>query len=105
MKHFVQAAFFAAVLASPAAAEDFVVTMVGSNYSPSSISASIGDTIRFVNDDGTDHNVFVPTTSHALDLGKQEPGSEIDLVLRTPGNFDVECVFHAHMLLKVEVSS
>ena len=105
MKLLIQTAFIATTLASPAAAEEFVVTMVGSNYSPSSIGASIGDTIRFVNDDATDHNVFVPTASHALDLGKQEPGAEAELILRTPGGFEVECVFHAHMLLQVEVNS
>ena len=92
-------------LAGSAEAEDFVVTMAGADYIPSSISASVGDTIRFVNDDETDHNVFVATADHALDLGKQEPGTGIELVLRTPGSFDVECVFHGHMQLKVEVGS
>lgn len=104
MNHLTQFVILIA-LAGPAAAEEYVVTMAGANYSPSSINASIGDTIRFVNDDDTDHNVFVPTASHALDLGKQEPGGEIELVLRTPGSFEVECVFHGHMLLQVEVSS
>ena len=96
--------FFASV-AHHADAEDFVITMSGSNYAPSSITASVGDRIQFINDDTTDHNVFVPSATHALDLGKQEPGSELELVLRTPGVFDVECVFHAHMLLNVEVGS
>lgn len=94
-----------AAFAQQAMAEEFVVTMAGSNYQPASTSASVGDTIRFVNDDVADHNVFVPTASHALDLGKQEVGSEAELVLRTPGTFEVECVFHDHMLLTVEVSS
>ncbi len=95
----------ASALAVPAAAEEFLVTMAGSDYSPASISASTGDTIRFVNNDDTAHNVFVPTATHALDLGAQEPGSETELMLRSTGSFDVECVFHANMLLTVEVGS
>lgn len=105
MKRIITLAICSFAVSGTAWAEEFVVTMVGSNYSPSAITASVGDTIKFVNDDGTDHNVFVATASHALDLGKQEPGSEAILVLRTPGNFEVECVFHGHMELKVEVSS
>ena len=105
MKRLITFVICSLAVSGTAWAEEFVVTMDGSNYSPSSIKASVGDTIRFVNDDATDHNVFVATASHALDIGKQEPGSEETLALRTSGNFDVECVFHSHMELKVEVSS
>lgn len=105
MKYFITLALCASAVAGTVRAEEFVVSMAGTDYSPSSIVASLGDSIRFLNDDDTDHNVFVPTASYALDLGKQEPGSEATLVLRTLGIFDVECVFHGHMQLKVEVSS
>lgn len=105
MKLIFTLASFAAFTAGPAISGEHVVTMSGSDYSPSAISASLGDTILFINDDGTDHNVFVATAAHALDLGKQEPGSEAELVLRSLGSFEVECVFHPHMLLTVEVGS
>jgi plastocyanin len=105
MRTLLLASVFFTSVAHHAQAEVFTVSMLGSDYAPSTISASVGDTIRFVNDDGSDHNVFVPTASHALDLGKQEVGTEVELVLRTPGTFEVECVFHDHMLLKVEVGS
>lgn len=105
MRHLITLTICSATFAGTAGAEEFVVAMAGANYSPPAISALVGDTIRFVNDDGADHNVFVPTSSHALDIGKQEPGSESTLTLRTPGSFDVECVFHSHMQLTVEVRS
>ena len=105
MKFLMILTLIGASISGPVAAEEFTVTMAGANYSPASISGSIGDTIRFVNDDGADHNVFVATAAHALDFGKQEPGSETELVLRSAGNFDVECVFHPHMQLKVEIGS
>lgn len=88
---------------SPTTAAEFTVTMVGMEYRPTRITAAIGDTIRFVNDDPMDHDVFVPTAGHAVDLGKQGPGSEAVLVLGKAGNFDVECVFHSTMLTTVEV--
>lgn len=104
MKSVAAATIGIALCATATLAEEFTVTMSGTNYAPDHIAAVPGDTIRFVNDDGFDHNVFVPTASHALDLGAQEPGEERTLVLRTPGTFDVECVIHSHMLMTVEVS-
>lgn len=105
MIHITGIALGLVAFAGSAKAEDFIVTMAGADYSPPSIAASVGDTIRFVNDDETEHNVFVATAAHALDLGTQEPGAEAELVLRAPGSFDVECVLHGHMQLKVEVGS
>lgn len=96
--------FVAALLAAGAAsAAEYTVTMKGSNYEPARIEATVGDTIRFVNDDTLEHDVFVPTAGYALDLGAQEPRTETSLVLRKPGTLEVECVFHSHMLLEVEV--
>jgi plastocyanin len=68
---------------------------------PASLTARVGDTVRFVNDDVSDH--VVPTAGHAVDLGTQEPGTEKTLPLMKAGSFEVECVIHDHMLLTVEV--
>jgi plastocyanin len=84
-------------------AEELTVTMAGMSYQPERIAASVGDAIRFVNDDDVDHNVFVPTAGHATDLGKQEPGSKTVLPLAKGGSFEVECVIHPDMLMVVEV--
>ena len=89
--------------AAPASAAEIRVTMSGAAYHPDRINAKIGDTIRFVNDDGVNHDVFVPTAGHALDLGKQEPGQEAVMPLGKAGIFEVECVFHPGMLTIVEV--
>lgn len=105
MKRFVQLTLAISVVAPGglAAAETHTVTMAGMAYSPASLTAQVGDTIRFVNDDAADHVVFVPTAGHAVDLGAQEPGTEKTLALMKPGTFEVECVNHDHMLLTVEV--
>ena len=89
--------------AGPGWAEEVKITMAGAAYAPEMISAKVGDSIRFINDDGADHNVFVPTAAFAADLGKQEPGDEAIFVLRKAGRFEVECVFHDFMITTVEV--
>jgi plastocyanin len=89
--------------AVPVAAEEHVVRMAGQQYAPAAIEAFKGDSIRFVNDDETAHNVYVPTVGFGLDLGKQEPGEEQTTILGQRGAFEVECVLHPQMLLAVTV--
>ncbi|HSG94770.1 MAG TPA: plastocyanin/azurin family copper-binding protein [Afifellaceae bacterium] len=84
-------------------AAEHVVTMKGAAYAPPTITAAVGDTVRFVNDDDQNHNVFVPTAGFALDLGKQEPGQEKSYVLGKAGTLTVECVFHSDMMTTMEV--
>ena len=101
----VPVAILIAATAAPAlAAETHVVTMAGSFYHPPALTVRVGDTIQFVNDDGTDHIVFVATVGHAIDLGTQKPKEERQLTLLKAGNFEVECANHEHMILKVEVT-
>lgn len=86
-----------------AAAAEVTVTMVGGRFAPQALTVSAGDTIRFVNDDLVDHNVFVPTRDFAIDLGKQEPGKSATLLIGKAGRFEVECVIHPDMAMTVEV--
>lgn len=94
----------AVLSAQPSVAAEHVVTMSGATYQPAQLTAAVGDTVRFVNDDALAHNVFVPTALHALDLGSQDPDTEKTLLLTAPGRFEVECVLHDHMLMTVEVT-
>lgn len=93
----------AALLPVHAGAAEITVSMSGHEYQPAQISATVGDTIKFVNDDETNHNVFIPTAGFATDLGKQEPGQMATLNVGKAGKFEVECVFHSKMLTTVEV--
>jgi plastocyanin len=92
-----------ASIAAQAAAAEHVVTMAGMNYRPAAIQAKLGDVIGFMNDDAVDHEVFVPTKGFGVDLGLQKPGQNTDLPLLRSGSFEVECVIHPNMLLKVTV--
>jgi plastocyanin len=89
--------------ASPGLAAEHAVRMAGASYVPERLDARVGDTIRFVNEDATDHQPFVPTVGFAFDLGKQEPGTEKVYRLGKPGRFEIECVVHQDMLAIVEV--
>jgi plastocyanin len=91
-------------LGTSASADEVTVTMAGAKYLPASLRLKVGDTIRFINDDNVDHNVFVPTKGFSVDIGKQEPGKELTLSVVKAGKFDVECVLHQHMTAIVEVS-
>jgi plastocyanin len=91
------------LVAAPAEAAEHVIRMAGQQYDPAEIKAAKGDSIRFVNDDDLAHEVFVPTVGFGLDLGKQESGEEKAITLAKDGSFEVECVFHSHMLLTVTV--
>lgn len=94
----------ALAVAAPGFAAEHVVTMAGSNYAPARLAAKVGDTVRFVNDDQADHDVFVPTAGFGIDLGAQKPGDSRTMRLGKAGAFDVECVMHPHMVLKITVT-
>lgn len=89
--------------AGSAGAAEHAIGMSGMAYVPANLEARLGDTVVFTNTDGSDHNVFVPTKGFGVDLGVQKSGVTTRLVLTRPGAFEVECVLHANMLLKVEV--
>ena len=90
--------------ASAGHGEEIQISMAGQAYAPAVTEASVGDTIVFINDDDTSHDVFIPTVGFATDLGKQDAFAETRLTLGQPGAFDVECVFHDHMHARVVVT-
>jgi plastocyanin len=90
--------------AGPALAAEHVVQMENIAYAPMELKAKVGDTIRFVNADGTNHAVFVATAGHGVDLGMQKPKAETKLTLGKEGRFEVECVNHPNMRLVVVVT-
>lgn len=105
MRFCLMLAFVSLGLASASQAADITVRMAGGDYAPAAIEARVGDRLVFLNDDATDHNVFVPTAGHGVDLGKQAAGVQSELPLGKVGAFEVECVIHPHMHLIVAVTN
>ncbi|MBM3600023.1 MAG: amicyanin [Alphaproteobacteria bacterium] len=89
----------------PAAAAEIAVAAKDDAYAPRTISARVGDVLKFSNQDYVDHMVLVPTFGHMVNLGVMKPGqSSPALPLGKAGTFDVHCVFHPGMKAKVTVA-
>lgn len=104
MRALIVVAATAALWAAPALAAEHVVQMENIAYAPAELQAKVGDTIRFVNADGTNHWVFVATAGYGVSYGMQKPKAETKLILGKEGRFEVECVNHANMRLVVVVT-
>jgi len=78
-------------------------TVVEKNFqfSPSSVSLPIGDTIVFDNQDSVPHHVVVGTA----DLGEQAPGKSVSWTATADGTFPVKCLIHASMTGRVSVGA
>ena len=93
----------ALLAAAPAIAEDHVITQSGKKFSERRITITVGDTVTFVNDDGTTHNVHSSSEGHEFDLGAQAPGSSTRHAFMAPGKAKVRCAIHPKMKIDVTV--
>ena len=70
-------------------------------YVPRVVVVPVGSTVRFVNHDPFDHNVF--SAEPAFDLGQYGRGQVRDWTFTTPGLVRVFCNVHPRMVAFVEV--
>ncbi len=66
------------------------------NYSPSSITVSVGDKVVWRNDDNVSHTVTSDTGSE-LDSGSMSSGNTYEHTFNTAGTYPYHCTFHAGM--------
>lgn len=69
----------------------------------SEVSVSVGDTVRFLNEDSFFHNVFSLSDLKMFDLGSFPKGDHRDVVFDAAGTVEVECAIHPDMLIEVHV--
>jgi plastocyanin len=93
----------ALALATPAAAEDHVVSQKGKRFEPQSLRVKVGDRVLFNNDDENTHNVFSRSGANAFNVGMQQPGSSSPVTFEEAGSVEVRCAIHPSMKLTVEV--
>lgn len=91
-------------IASSAAAAEITITQKDKKFSESKVEIAAGDTIRFVNDDDTTHNVHSSGDGQAFDLGAQSPGAESSHTFSGPGTVKVRCAIHPKMKMTVTVN-
>jgi cytochrome c peroxidase len=98
------AALLAAVAASPAYADEITVGQKDKSFSMESATLKRGDTIKFVNDDATQHNVLITGPKDELrNSGVQDPGEATAFKLDQAGTYQVECGIHPKMKMSIVV--
>lgn len=87
---------------APAAApQDAEVVMDGTQFTPGDLSVSVGQTVKWRNDDPFPHNV--ESKSGGFHSGDLEPGTRWQFKVTERGTFEYECSLHPGMkgVLKV----
>jgi plastocyanin len=92
-----------AALPQVAAAAEIVVSQRDKAFDPGTVTAAVGDTIVFTNDDKVAHNVMVPKGPNKMNLGSIKPGAQSQAVLQEAGEVEVRCAIHPKMKLTITV--
>ena len=87
----------------PAHAVDHVISQKGKNFSQRRLVVQPGDSVKFVNDDPFNHNVFSLSETTSFDLGSYGQGLAKTVVMDKPGAVEVECAVHPDMKIVIEV--
>jgi cytochrome c peroxidase len=98
-------ALAAALFATVGLAADAVtVTQKGLAFAPNELSAAKGQTVEFVNDDTTAHNIMITGDGVAFNGGLQPPGGKVKYTFTKPGTYIVGCGIHPKMQLTITVN-
>ncbi|MEJ8836605.1 plastocyanin/azurin family copper-binding protein [Ramlibacter sp. AN1133] len=97
------AALIALLAVLPAQAAEHVISQKGKSFSQRKLVVHAGDSVKFVNDDPFNHNVFSLSETKSFDLGSYSQGLAKTVVMDQPGTVEVECAVHPDMKLLVEV--
>src|SRR5262249_28452989 len=85
-------AALALFLPHSAHAANVTVTMVGSQFSPRTITVNAGDTVTFVNQDSMAHTATADNGS--FDSGTIQPGQQFGATFNQSGTYQYYCKFH-----------
>ena len=84
------------------AAKSWSMDQKGMEFRPRLLTVTAGDTVKFLNNDGVDHNVYSPD-QEAYNLGMFPKGQSRDRVFAKPGVYSQLCSVHPEMLAYVFV--
>jgi len=82
---------------------DHLIRQTSKAFSTAAVSAKVGDTLSFRNDDPFVHNIFSLSEVQSFDLGTFAKGETRQVKLTKPGTVEIECAVHPEMKLVVEV--
>jgi cytochrome c peroxidase len=107
MKRFIAAMGLASIFAFGTTLADPPVTVsqVGSKFSVKDLALTKGQTVVFLNDDTTSHNITVTGDGNgvAVNGGLQPPGEKFEMPFAKPGTYLVTCGIHPKMRMTVTV--
>lgn len=93
------------VLAGPAAAEEFEVTIHHAELQEVKIAPRVGDAIRFVNHADISHNLYLTYEDGGVEtLDTQPPRTTKRAVLKQPGRVVVRCWIHPIIRMELDVA-
>jgi plastocyanin len=78
-------------------------TFVQNGTKVEALTISVGDTIRFKNEDPFFHNIFSLSDLKTFDLGSFPKGDSKSVTFDKPGVVEVECAIHPEMYMEVTV--
>jgi plastocyanin len=79
------------------------VTQKGLQFSVEELTVKKGQTVVFLNEDRTAHNITVSGDSLNLNGGLQQPGNEFKVPFTKAGVYQVSCGIHPKMKLSITV--
>lgn len=95
----------AAFLATVGMAADVVtVTQKGLMFTPNELSIAKGQTVEFVNDDATAHNILISGDGVNFNGGLQPAGGKVKYTFAKSGTYAVGCGVHPKMKLAITVN-
>ncbi len=106
MMHIIGACLLATAIAMTsgiADAAEYRIYQKGKQFSVTTLSAQVGDTVVFVNDDKFAHNIYSETPGFEFNYRKQMPGENDILVLDKSIDFEVRCAIHPRMKMSISV--
>ncbi len=78
------------------------VTIKGFSFDPKAATVTVGETITWTNEDGTDHNV--KASDDSFDSGNLGEGATFSQTFNAAGTFDYVCTIHPGMKATVTVT-
>lgn len=79
------------------------VTQKGLQFSVEELSVKKGQTVVFVNDDRTAHNITISGEGVNINGGLQQPGGEFKMPFAKVGVYQASCGIHPKMKLVITV--
>ena len=86
------------------AAEPATVSQKGLSFTPAELSIAKGQSVEFVNDDTTAHNIMVTGDGVSFNGGLQPAGGHVKYTFTKSGTYAVSCGIHPKMKLAITVN-